>query len=243
MNTFATTNAEIGEMLTRSSAAMKAANNSLEETIALESAAVEVTRNAETTGTAFRTVSMRIRGLDEETEEALENYEELKGKIADITKTDITPGGVSLFTNASKTEYKSTYQFLKDISEIWDKLDDKRQAELLETIGGKRGAQSLAPILSNFEEVERAMTEMEGAAGSADAEMEIVESSITYKLNALKQEWVETLTQVTDRGDIGAFIDMLTKLSEGLGWIVDKVGLLQTALIGIGTVVGSKKLG
>ena len=61
-NTFATTNAEIGEMLTRSSAAMKAANNSLEETIALEASAVEVTRNAEMTGTAFRTVSMRIRG-------------------------------------------------------------------------------------------------------------------------------------------------------------------------------------
>lgn len=54
-NTFATTNAEIGEMLTRSSAAMKAANNSLEETIALETSAVEVTRNAEMTGTAFRT--------------------------------------------------------------------------------------------------------------------------------------------------------------------------------------------
>lgn len=62
MNTFATTNAEIGEMLTRSSAAMNAANNSIEETIALESAAVQVTRNAEMTGTAFRTVSMRIRG-------------------------------------------------------------------------------------------------------------------------------------------------------------------------------------
>lgn len=62
MNTFATTNAEIGEMLTRSSAAMHEANNTLEETIALESAAVQITRNAETTGTAFRTVSMRIRG-------------------------------------------------------------------------------------------------------------------------------------------------------------------------------------
>ena len=61
-NAFATTNAEIGEMLTRSSAAMKEANNSLEETIALETAAVEITRNAERTGTAFRTVSMRIRG-------------------------------------------------------------------------------------------------------------------------------------------------------------------------------------
>lgn len=43
-NSMATSNAEIGEMLTRSSAAMKAANNTLEETIALESAAVEITR-------------------------------------------------------------------------------------------------------------------------------------------------------------------------------------------------------
>ena len=58
----ATSNQEVGEMLKRSSAAMAEANNTLAETIALESAAVQVTRNAETTGTAFRTISMRIRG-------------------------------------------------------------------------------------------------------------------------------------------------------------------------------------
>lgn len=51
----ATTNEEIVDMLTRSSAAMNAANNSIQQTIALESAAVQITRNAETTGTAFRT--------------------------------------------------------------------------------------------------------------------------------------------------------------------------------------------
>ena len=49
-NTAATSNAEIVDMLTRSSAAMAEANNSLEDTIALETAAVEITRNAETTG-------------------------------------------------------------------------------------------------------------------------------------------------------------------------------------------------
>ncbi len=54
-NRMATTNDEVVEMLKRSSAAMNAANNSLQETIALESAAVQITRNAETTGTAFRT--------------------------------------------------------------------------------------------------------------------------------------------------------------------------------------------
>lgn len=186
---------------------------------------------------------MRIRGLDEETEEALEDYEELKGKIADLTKTKDTPGGVSLFTDATKTEYKSTYQFLKDISKIYDQISDKNQAALLEAIGGKRGAQSLAPILTNFKEVERAMTEMEGAAGAADAEMDIIRDSLEFKINALKQTWVGTLQEITDRGDIGKLVDMLTNVSEGLGGIISKLGVVKTALIGIGTVVGSQKLG
>ena len=126
-NTFATTNAEIGEMLTRSSAAMHAANNSLEETIALESAAVEITRNAETTGTAFRTISMRIRGYDEETEELSDDLQNISGDIADLTKTSKN-APISIFTDATRTEYKSTYQILKEIAGVWENLTDKQQA-------------------------------------------------------------------------------------------------------------------
>lgn len=184
---------------------------------------------------------MRIRGLDEETEEALEDYEEIKGKIADLTKTKLTPGGVSLFTDASKTEYKSTYQFLKEISEIWSELTDKQQAGLLEAIAGKRGGQVLAGVLSDFSEVERAMGEMENAAGAADDEMSIIEDSLEYKLNALKQTWVGTLQDITDRGQIGGVIDFLTSVSEGLGGIIDKFGLLQTALVTVGAIYGSQK--
>lgn len=61
-NTAATSNEEIVDMLTRSSSAMREANNTLEETIALETAAVEITRDPESVGTAFKTVSMRLRG-------------------------------------------------------------------------------------------------------------------------------------------------------------------------------------
>lgn len=61
-NTFATDNLSIVEAMTRSSAAMAAANNSLEETIALNTASMEITRNAETTANAWKTVSMRLRG-------------------------------------------------------------------------------------------------------------------------------------------------------------------------------------
>lgn len=61
-NTAATSNSEIVDFLTRSSSAMAEANNTLEETIALETAAVEITRNAENVGTMFKTLSMRVRG-------------------------------------------------------------------------------------------------------------------------------------------------------------------------------------
>ena len=215
-NTMATTNEEIVQMLTRSSAAMAAANNSIEETIALESAAVQVTRNAETTGTALRTISMRIRGYDEETEELSEDYENLSGKIADLTKTASKPGGISLFSDKDKTTYKSTYQLLKDISEIYDELTDKQQAQLLEKLGGKRGGQVIASILNDFSEVERAMSEMSDAAGSSDKEMEIVEQSIDYKLNAIKQSWVGFMQDVLSREDLGKLFDSLLKGSESL---------------------------
>lgn len=61
-NKFATDNTSIVEAMTRSSSAMAAANNTLEETIALNTASIEITRNAETTANAWRTVSMRLRG-------------------------------------------------------------------------------------------------------------------------------------------------------------------------------------
>ncbi len=54
-NTAATSNDEIVEMLEKSSSAMKEANNTLEETIALETAAVEITRDPASVGTAFKT--------------------------------------------------------------------------------------------------------------------------------------------------------------------------------------------
>lgn len=65
------------------------------------------------------------------------DYEELKGKIADLTKTTKTPGGISLFSDKDKTTFKSTYQLLKDISEIWDELTDKEQAQLTEKLAGE----------------------------------------------------------------------------------------------------------
>lgn len=242
-NTAATSNSEIVDMLTRSSAAMAAANNTLEETIALETAAVEITRSSESTGTAFKTLSMRLRGYDEETESYTGDVEELSGAIADLTKTASTPGGISLFTDDTKQTYKSTYQLLKEISEIWDQLSDKDQAQLLEKLAGKRGGQVVAGLLSNFSAATKAMKDMGEAAGSSDAEMGIIEQSIEYKLNNLKEIWVGTAQSIAKRDSLGGAIDALSKLSEGIGFVIKNFGLLKTAAIGLTGYLSFKNVG
>ena len=73
---------------------------------------------------------------DEETEEFVGGIEELSGDIADLTKSAEHPLGISLFTDESKTEFKSTTQLLREISEIYDELSDKTQAQLLEKLAG-----------------------------------------------------------------------------------------------------------
>jgi TP901 family phage tail tape measure protein len=242
-NTMAVSNNDIVEGLKRSASAMSVANNSFEQTIALITAGTEITRDAEGMGAALKTISMRIRGYDEETEELSEDLQNISGDIADLTKTAENSKGISLFTDESKTTYKSTYQLLKDISEIYHDLTDKQQAELLEKLAGKRGGQVLAGILDDFSEVERAMGEMENSFGSADREMGIVEESIDYKLNRLKETWVGTLQAFANRETIGEAIDLLTQLSNGLGFVVEKLGILGTLGVGVGSVVGFKNAG
>lgn len=84
---------------------------------------------------------------------------------------------------------------------------------------------------------------MEQAAGSADAEMSIIEESIDYKLNALKETWVGNAQQMLNREDFSAIIDALTKLSEAIGFVVEKAGLLGTVGIGAGLFAGIKNVG
>lgn len=233
-NSQAVSNKDIVEFLTRSSSAMAEANNTLEDTIALGTAATEITRDAASVGNAMKTISMRIRGYDEETEEYIGDVEVLNGKIADLTRTASQPGGISLFSDKDKTTYKSTIELLRDISEIYDELTDKQQADLLEKLAGKRQGQIVASILKNFDAVESSLTTMKNSAGNAMKEMEVIEQSASYKLNALKETAVGTFQNLIETNEMKAIIDLLTTLLNVIDKITEHLGLFGVLLPTIG---------
>lgn len=189
---------------------------------------------------ALKTVSMRIRGYDEETESYTNDVEQLSGEIADLTKTATTPGGISLFTDDAKTEFKSTKQLFDEISNIYQDLTDKNQAQLLEILAGKRQGQIVGSILNNYETVTKSMDSMANSAGNAQAEMNVVMDSIDYKINQLKETGTGIAQNLFDRSEMKTLIDMLAKLAESLDFVTDKAGLLGTIGLGAGLFKGIK---
>ena len=123
-------NGGIVDALTRSSAAMAEANNSLDETIALAAAGGEITRDFSNMGQVLKTSSMRLRGYDEETQTTSGDVEVLSGKIANLTKVASNNyRGISLFTDDTKSTFKSTLQIYREIANIYDEMTDKNQAD------------------------------------------------------------------------------------------------------------------
>ena len=98
---------------------------------------IEVTQDPEQAGSTLKILSLRLRGmkgqleeLGEETDENVENISKMQGQILKMTG-----GKVNIFDGAG--EFRSTYEIMKDISEVWDDLNSTAQADLLETIAGK----------------------------------------------------------------------------------------------------------
>ena len=232
-NKFALSNSNIINMLQDSVSAMAEGNNTLEETIALETAAYEITQS-ENVGVGFKTVALRLRGLNEETQELDDSLKTISGDLYDLT-------GVSVMQDADT--YKSTYQILKEISNVWGELSDKKQAEALELMFGKHRANIGSAVLSNFEAAERAMEEMANSAGNANAELSVAMDSIEYKANKLKETGTGIAQNLFKREDMKQILDTLTSFMEMLDKVTEKVGLFGSIGLGAGLFAGIKNIG
>lgn len=233
-NSFAVSNQDVLEGLKRSGSAMSAMGQDLDSTIALFTAMNEVLQDSQVSGTILRNMSLRMRGFDEETEQLSDDLVNINGKIIDYTKTAEHAQGVSIFTDASQTQYKDFVQYFKELSEVWDEMDAKSRQGLLNDLFGKRGAQGGSAIIQNFATVEAALDKMSDSAGNADKEMGIIQNSIEYKVNAMKESFVGISQNLFKREDIGIVVTGLTKVLEVIDALTEKLGLFGTIGAGAG---------
>lgn len=235
-NNLALSNNDIAEILKRSASAMNSANTGLEKTIALGSAAQAIVQDSAVVGTALKSVSTRIRGLDEETEQLSEDLVNIKGDVYDLTNQKVS-------IMIDNDTYKDIYTILDEISQVWDELTDKQHADLLSTLFGTRQTNVGAAILSNFDDARKAMNLFQESSGNAMAEMNIIYDSLDYKMNRLKETGTGIAQNLFGRDEMKSVVDALTKVAETIDFVTDKLGLLGTIGLGAGLFTGIKNVG
>ena len=167
-NNYAISSKGVGDALMRSASAMAAANNTLDETIALSTAANTVVQDPEKVGTALKTISMYLRAAKTEAEDAGESTDGMAESVSELQSKllSLTGGKVNILQADGQT-YKSTYQILKELSDVYDSLSDVSQANILELIGGKRNSNITAALLEGFDVAEKSLATSMDSAGSA----------------------------------------------------------------------------
>jgi len=229
-NNFAISSGGIGEAMQRSASALKAAGNTIEESVALITAANTVVQDPLKVGNALKTLSLRIRGAKVELEEAGESTEGMANSVSELRKEILALTGQKVDIMLDDDTFKSTYQILQEMSQVWNSMTDINQAAALELLGGKEQANILSSLLQNFSTAEDVITTSQGAAGSALAENEKQLDSINGKINQFKANFEALSASMIDsdltKGVIGIGSDTLGGLTD----LINTLGALPTLL-------------
>lgn len=86
--------------------------------------------------TGLRTISARIRNSSSELEELSETLDENWNTTAKYRETLLGLSGVDIL-DATGKGFRSTYDILKDLADVWSELDDIQRASITTMIAGK----------------------------------------------------------------------------------------------------------
>lgn len=194
---------------------------------------------------ALKVVALRLQGM----KGALEELNEPVDDLMEVSKIqtqilNLTQNQVDIYDQAND-KFRSTYDILKDVSEIWDTLSSTERASLTEIMFGKLRANQGLAIIQAFQsgQIEKAYEASINAAGTATKENEEMMKGIQAHINALRGAFEELSNAVIDSNFLKTVIDSGKTIVEILTWITKNLGTLTTIGAGVGLFAGFKNVG
>lgn len=232
-NTEPVTANDLGVIMQKSAAAMNAAGNTYQETMAMAAAVNGVLQDNDVSGTYLKTLSMYLRAAKTDAENAGIEIDGMASSVSELRSELKQLTGVDIMSDAAGKNFKSTYQIMKELSKVWGSLSDVTQANVTELISGKRGGQATSALLNNFSVAEDAMKQAANATGSALAENAKYLDSIQGRLAQLDTSFQSLSTHVLDSGIVKYAVSFLTTIIK----ITDNITKLSGALPPIAAAV------
>lgn len=226
---------DLGIIMQKSSAAMSAAGNTYQETLSLAAAVNGVLQDSEASGTYLKTLSMYLRASKTDAENAGIATDGMASSVSELRSELKQLAGVDIMKDDNT--FKSTYQIMKELSEVWKDLSDTTQANITELISGKRGGQGTSALLNNFSVAEDAMKQALNSSGSAMRENETYMQSLQAKLNQLDSAFQKFSTDLMKSDIPKFFVDLATVFVDGADNAVKFAGALPTLTAAISGVL------
>lgn len=257
-NEFSISTDGLATSLQDSASSLITAGNSIDEAIALTTAGNAVSQDPSKVGSGLRTISLRLVGtkaarealneLGEETDDFITSSK-LRQTIKQATSA-ATENGEGFDVLNSNGNYKSTYQIMLGLSELYDKIQQKDKEMgtnnlnlLLEAIAGKNRSNIAASILQNPEMLKSVYASSQNAEGSAQEELNKYLDSVEAKFAKLQNEaqrfWVTFISSDTAK----RVIENLTSILSTITNIIDKIGSVPALLTAIGAGLAFKNVG
>lgn len=256
MNNFAISTDGLATALQKSASALKTAGNDMDEAIALVTAGNQVVQDPDSVGAGLRTIALRITG----TEAAKQELESLGEDTSDflVQTSAKSQQAIKDFTKVASNNFKgfdilddngnfkSTYEILLGISEIYDEIveTDKQYGSnmangLLETLAGKNRANIAASILQNPDILKSVYESSQDSDGSAQKELDSYLDSIEGKIskfqNEIQEFWYNLISSDTIKFivDVGTTtLDVINGIIGGLNELGVVGGVVKTAIAG-----------
>ena len=227
-NNFPISVSQIAEGMNNAASMLSVAGNSFEESVALLTAANTTIQNISKASTGLRTIAARIRKMDTEDGEIVE-----ESKYNEMIKT-LTRYKVSLVD--ANGEYRKTYDIIKDIAAVWGEMSTMQQSAVVEALAGTRQQNIFASLMTQFGEAENAIERMKDSAGEMEGAYSIYLDSIQAHVNKLKAAFEELSMDFVDSKFAKAVVDILRVVVEGLDKLINKLGVVGTIVSGIALV-------
>jgi TP901 family phage tail tape measure protein len=230
-NKYAISSSGIGDALKRSAASMSEAGNSIEESVAIATAANSVIQDPARVGQFMKTASMRLRGTG-----IGEDGEDL-GKVIPALEEKFNKLGLTL--KKDENTFKSTFEIFQSLAGVWKDISDLDRASILEDVAGKMQGNIAASLLQNWDIAEKSLLTGLDSLGSATKENEkfliSLQGRVALFKNSVGNLWSDIINTDTVKGivDIGtSLIGIFDKLVKSMG-SMPAVTLLLVSTFGI----------
>ena len=232
-NKFSISSGGVGESLLNSASALSAAGNTLDESIALITAANETIQSPEKVGTAMKTLSMYLRAAKTEAEEAGISTDGMANSVSELRDELLSLTGNRVDIMLSDSDFKSTYQIILELSEVWKTLSETSQANITELIGGGvRNANVVSALIQNASKMQEIADTSANSAGSALEENEKYLDSINGKVAQLEATFQDLSQNVIDSETVKGFVDLGNGALKLVNFLAEIKALLPAIVAG-----------